>query len=526
MRDCHGTVTFVGTPRADEISAKPAKNEQKWRIMAKKNGHERDLNELNKLATIFCCKSNGAVKKERLRKLEAKNQNDDESGFIPVDLTENQEWLNEPARDISSAVELLDWLRTSEKRDGERSFEVLHECTCWIVFVSTSDDRNCPRKARKKTFLFRKKKSFKDDHDVKLCKAEFKWGNDHHENNHKAYRLQDCQGTVSVIGTPQPYQISKDHAQNEKLWKTMEKKIVQERDLKKLNKFGTFFGCSKKMRAMGVKKMKFMEKREIREMKMMNKKNNQNEDKSEIIPEQLTKSQGPLNEDCSQTNDDAVNLPECSKTQKVATMQASTVESSENFQCPAENDQTTKPILSATELLDWLQASDYGQATENHGEKSFEVLHECSCWIVFVANESYKLVQRQKTFLFRKMKSQSFTDDHDERLCNAELKFGEGVTKAYRLQNCQGTMSGVGVPKLDEIEKNWKKMVKNDNIQGEFKELNKLGTLYGYHPTPKKQKKQEKKEKKLKANQKRSEILSHTEPQIKTISPTKCLINY
>ena len=252
-----------------------------------------------------------------------------------------------------------------------------------------------------------------------------------------------------------------------------------------LKKLGTFFGHLKKAKKIESGKQKKIEKNDF----FLG---------NDFITGDLTKNQGLPNEDSSQTTDDAVGLPECSKTPKVATMPASTDESSENFQPIAETDQSTKPFLSATELLNWLCASDYGRATEKHGVRSFEVLHECSCWIVFVA-------KGQKSFLFRKMKNQSFTDDHDERLCNAELKFGKGISRAYRLRNCQGTMSRVGVPLSNEIDKNWKKMVKNVNIQGEIKELNNFGTLFINI-----QSKRSKKKEKRKANQNRHENNSTT----------------
>ena len=485
LQDCQGRVSIVGTPRPDEILAETSENETNWKMMTKKSFPERDLNELNKLGSLYDHESR-ETKNEKKRKMEEKNQRGVPPGVLP----------------IFSAVELLNWLRASEKKDGERTFEVLHECSCWILFVSINDDTNCPLKNRKKTFVFRKMKNerFLDDHDKKLCKAEFKWASDDDEVYHKAYRLQDCQGTVSFIGTPRTNQVSKNSGTNEKLWKKMAKKNTCERDLSELNKLGSFFDYTKEMRKFENKKMRKMEKTKAKKMKKiekMNQKNNQNE--IEIIPDALTKNQGPLNVDSSQATDNAKILPECSQIAKFATMSASTDESSENFLSLARMNQPTKPILSATELLNWLHTSDYGRATEKHGAKSFEVLHECSCWIVFVANG-------QKSFLFRKMKNQSFTDDHDETLCNAEFKYGEGNSRAYRLQNCQGTMSGVGVPLADEIKKNWKKMVKNVNIQGEIKELNKFGNLYVTIQSNR----SKKKEKKRKTNQKPNENNSTT----------------
>ena len=365
-----------------------------------------------------------------------------------------------PRKHISSAAELLDWLRASEKIDGERSFKVQHECSCWIVLVSTNESSNCPAKSRKKTFLFRKikKARFVADHDVKLCKAEFKWANDDHETYHKAYRLQNCQGAVSFVGTPRHEEISAKPTKHEKKWKELVKKtdaledFVHERDLKTFKKLIHFFDASKNMKQ--IEKMKLVKKEENE--RKMQRENQKGEEMGNS--EDPPKNQVPLSEDKSQ--------------------------SSENFQLLNKSSEPIKPILSSTELLDWLRAGDNGRKTENQKQKSFLVLHECSCWIVFLATRPYKkfipLHKRAQGFVFRKEKGQSVNEDHDEKLCKAELKIGKGADKTYRLQNCQGAVSVVD---NKEMKKKWKTMAKKicDNQNNPLK---KLGTFYGHKPEP------------------------------------------
>ena len=312
--------------------------------------------------------------------------------------------------------------------------------------MSTNENANCPAKNRKKTFLFRKikKARFIADHDVKICKAEFKWANDDHETYHKAYRFQNCQGTVSLVGTPRPDEVSADPTKNEKKWKELVKKtdaledVIHERDLKTFKKLIHFFDPSKNMR-------------QIEKMKLTKKEENERKN---------------------------------SKTAKAETIQALANGSSENFQLLHKSSEPIKPILSSTELLDWLRAGDNGQKTENQKQKSFLVLHECSCWIVFFATRPEKnfipLHKRAQGFVFRKEKGQSVNEDHDKKLCKAELKIGKGVDKTYRLQNCQGTVSIVD---NKEMKQKWKTMAKkiHDNQNNP---LNKLGTFYGHKPEP------------------------------------------
>ena len=158
----------------------------------------------------------------------------------------------------------------------------------------------------------------------------------------------------------------------------------------------------------------------------------------------------------TENQDEAYIMPECPKKAKIVTMENSAEKTSENLQPTTESDsmlaaisvqnqkdqvveellvKPTKPILSSTELLKWLRASDFRKPGKYHGERSFKVMHECNCWIVFVATSSYYFLatdsqkalvkQGQKTFLVRKMKNELFIDDHDKKLCKAEFKWAD-----------------------------------------------------------------------------------------------------
>ena len=70
LQNCQRIVSTIATPRPDEISDESGQNEKNWKSMAKKKFQELDLDELNKLGTLFDCKLKNDINKEKLRNIE------------------------------------------------------------------------------------------------------------------------------------------------------------------------------------------------------------------------------------------------------------------------------------------------------------------------------------------------------------------------------------------------------------------------------------------------------------------------